>query len=119
MNSGTAPLVHAPLEFRTSSGGPKTAQTLVACPNCGGPCFIRKSDRLTEIVKRMTCHCTNTACAMTFEAEIIAIRIFSPGGCLRDDIRLPVVVREQVPHIYPPTGKPDTKQISMFESDTT
>ena len=112
-------MAFAPLMFRLSNGGPRCTDTMVACPNCYAPAFIRRSERLTETVKHMQCHCTNTACGLTFEAEIIVTRIFSPGGCLRDDIGLPIVPRNDLVHIYPPSGKPDTEQISMFEADTT
>lgn len=108
------PLMLAPLEFRTRSGGRHSPQnSLVTCPVCEAPAFVRRSERVTRTVKHLHGHCTNTGCGATFRAEIALIHMFNPG--LDPDPDLPICQRDQVPHVLPPAREgEDDSQISMF-----
>lgn len=110
------PLIEAELEFRLRSGGsPAKDSAFVTCPKCEAPCFIRKSIRITVIVKHLIAHCTNSGCGHTFKAEVAFIHSLVEGNIDRPDLNLPVCPRDQVPHILPPARDgPDSDQISMF-----
>lgn len=74
------PLIHAPLEFRIRSGGaPAKDSAFITCPKCEAPCFIRRSERITETVKHLHAHCTNTGCGHTFLSQVKAL-LPPPGG---------------------------------------
>ncbi len=113
------PLIEAPLSFRTRSGGAQVKHNaLIVCPKCDAPCFIRKSDRLTERVKHIIAHCTNSGCGHTFLLEQTFVHSFNPGLIDRPDLALPVCPLEQVPHIIPPARSgpdDDPAQITMFD----
>ena len=110
------PLLEAPIEFRIRSGGaPAKDSALVICPKCDAPCFIRKSIRVTETVKHLICHCTDSGCGHTFKSELVFIHSLVEGNVDRPDLNLPVCPRDQVPHVRPPTRDgPGQDQISMF-----
>lgn len=112
------PLVEAPLAFRLQNGGPASGdRALVTCPKCNAPAFIRRSERLTELVKVMTCHCTSSGCGHIFEAQIVVTATLVPGLVERPDLNLPVRPRDQVPHVMPPKrGGDDPDQVSMFDA---
>ena len=108
------PLILAPLEFRTRSGGaPAQQNSLLTCPVCEAPAFVRKSERKTKTVKHIRGHCTNTGCGATFLCDLSLIHMFNPG--VDPDPDLPVCPRDQVPHVMPPgRAADDDSQISMF-----
>lgn len=111
------PLIEAPLEFRVRSGGaPARDSAFITCPKCEAPCFIRRSERITEKVKHLHAHCTNTGCGHTFMAEVSFVYSFNPGLVSRPDLDLPLCPREKIPHVLPPRngGEPESDQISMF-----
>lgn len=110
-------LLHVPLQFRMRSGGSQSPdRAFVICPKCDAPSFIRHSERLTEKVKHMTCHCTNSGCGHIFTMELSFVHSLVEGNLDRPDLDLPVCPREQVRHILPPArdGPDNTDQISMF-----
>lgn len=111
------PMVHAPLEFRLRGGStsPKRDTALIICPKCEEPCFIRRSSRVTERVKDIEAHCTNTGCGHTFALQLVFVHSISPGLLDRPDLDLPVCPRDQIPHVTArkPAGEDDA-QISMF-----
>lgn len=110
------PLIEAPLEFRLRSGGaPAKDSSFITCPKCEAPCFIRRSERITERVKHLHAHCTNTGCGHTFMSEVSFVYSFNPGLVDRPDLDLPLCPREKIPHVLPPRGKDDEQsQMSMF-----
>lgn len=111
------PLVFAPLEFRLqmAEDGAKGRASMY-CPNCGAPAFIRDSERVTTTYRWMDYHCTNTACMMAFRAELAVVKVLNPGMAMRDDLHVPVALREEVAHVMPPRGgDADPDQVSMFE----
>ncbi|WP_337846884.1 ogr/Delta-like zinc finger family protein [Sphingomonas sp.] len=110
------PLIEAPLEFRVRSGGaPAKASAFITCPKCEAPCFIRRSERITEKVKHLHAHCTNTGCGHTFMVEVSFVYSFNPGLVNRPDLDLPLCPREKIPHVLPPrSGEADDDQMSMF-----
>lgn len=112
----TAPLIHAPLEFRLRSGGaPAKDSAFVTCPKCEAPCFIRRSERITETVKHLTAHCTNSGCGHIFKVEVSFIHSLVEGNIQRPELNLPVCPREEVAHVLPPVRDgPDERQRSMF-----
>lgn len=117
--TSTGPLIEAPLAFRLRSGGkPSKDDALVICPKCEAPCFIRKSDRVSERVKHILAHCTNTGCAHTFLLELVFVHSISPGLIDRPDLDLPICPSNRVPNVIPPRrDKDDGDQISMFSGD--
>lgn len=109
------PLVYAPLQFRLRSGGSQAGTAaLVTCPKCDEPCFIRRSDPVTERVKDLEAHCTNTGCAHTFALQLVFVHSISPGLIERPDLDLPVCPRNQIPHVTARKPDKDGDQISMF-----
>jgi hypothetical protein len=113
-----APIVHAPLDFRTRSGGRKSKKdgAFITCPKCDEPCFIRRSIRITETVKHLVSHCTNTGCGHTFLAELAFVHSFNPGLIERPDLNLTVCPRDKVPHTMARSpADQDPNQISMFD----
>lgn len=110
------PLVEAPLQMRLRSGGaPAKDKALVTCPKCEAPCFIRRSERITETVKHLVAHCTNSGCGHTFMAQIVFVHSYNPGLVDRPDLDLPICPRDQIPNILPPRGGDDDgSQMSMF-----
>ncbi len=112
------PLIEADLEFRIRNGGaPAKSDALINCPKCDAPCFIRKSQRITEKVKHLICHCTDSGCGHIFRSEIVFVHTLVPGNIDRPDLDLPVCPRDQVPHIRPPQrDDPDDSQMSMFRT---
>lgn len=111
------PLVEAPLQFQLRSGGaPARDSAFVLCPKCDAPCFIRRSERITETVKHLTAHCTNSGCGHIFKCEVAFIHTLVPGLLDRPDLDLPVCPPGQVPHVLPPArdGPDDERQRSMF-----
>lgn len=111
------PLIEAPLQFRTSSGGERAKHNaLITCPKCEAPCFIRRSTRVTERVKNIDAHCTNTGCGHTFALDLVFVHSYNPGLIDRPDLNLPVCPREKVPHVLPPTrdAPDDPNQLTMF-----
>jgi len=110
------PLIEAPLEFRVRSGGaPAKDSAFITCPKCEAPCFIRRSERITERVKHLHAHCTNTGCGHTFLAEVNFVHSFNPGMVDRPDLDLPECPRDKIPHVMPPRGDDaPTDQMSMF-----
>ncbi len=109
------PVVYAPLQFRMRSGGVQSKQdALILCPKCDEPSFIRRSDRVTETVKEIEAHCTNTGCAHTFLLQMVFVHSYSPGLIDRPDLNLPVCAREKVPHVTTRNPEKDAAQISMF-----
>lgn len=108
------PLIHAPLEFRMSSRGTQASRALILCPKCDAPAYIRRSQRITETVKHLTCHCTNTGCGHTWLAELAFVHSFNPGLIDRADLNLKVCPRDQVPHVFPTEKEDDARQLSMF-----
>ncbi len=110
------PLIEAELEFRLrSGGGPAKDSAFIVCPKCDAPCFIRKSLRLTQTVKHLICHCTDSGCGHIFRAEVAFIHSLVEGNIDRPDLDLPVCPRDQVPHVRPPARDgPDPDQVSMF-----
>ena len=112
------PLIEAPLQFRTSSGGERAKHNaLITCPKCDAPCFIRRSARVTGLVKHIDAHCTNTGCGHTFMLELVFVHSYNPGLVDRPDLNLPVCPRDQVPHVLPPSrdGPDDPNQMTMFD----
>jgi hypothetical protein len=110
------PLVHAPLEFRIRSGGaPAKDSAFITCPKCEAPCFIRRSERITETVKHLHAHCTNTGCGHTFLSQVSFVHSFNPGLVERADLNLPLCPRDQIPQVMP-AGRDngDDNQINMF-----
>lgn len=114
--SPNPPLIHAPLEFRLRSGGaPAKDSAFVTCPKCEAPCFIRRSERITETVKHLTAHCTNSGCGHIFKVEVSFIHSLVEGNIQRPELNLPVCPREEVAHVLPPVRDgPDERQRSMF-----
>ncbi|MXO73561.1 ogr/Delta-like zinc finger family protein [Alteraurantiacibacter buctensis] len=111
------PLAYAPLQFRLHSGGRNSNHALVACPKCEAPAFIRDSEQLTEKVKHLICHCTNSGCGHVFKMELAFVHTLVAGNLDRPDLDLPVCPRDQVTHILPPPrGANDADQISMFDT---
>lgn len=110
------PLLRAPLEFRLRSGGaPAKDSAFITCPKCEAPCFIRRSERITETVKHLHAHCTNTGCGHTFLSQVSFVHSFNPGLVDRPDLNLPVCPRDQVPHVMPPAREgTDENQLTMF-----
>lgn len=110
------PLIEAPLEFRVRSGGaPAKDSAFITCPKCEAPCFIRRSERITERVKHLHAHCTNTGCGHTFLAEVNFVHSFNPGLVDRPDLDLPHCPRDKIPHVMPPrSDDPPADQMSMF-----
>lgn len=113
------PLIEAPMSFRAGSGGRKSGHNaMIICPKCDAPAFIRRSHRVTERVKHIDAHCTNTGCAHTFLLELVFVHSYNPGLIDRPDLDLPVCPLEQVPHIMPPARSgpdDDPAQITMFD----
>lgn len=113
------PLIEAPLQFRTSSGGALAKHNaLITCPKCDAPCFIRRSARQTATVKHIDAHCTNTGCAHTFMLEMVFVHSYNPGLVDRPDLNLPVCPHEKVPHVMPPASGgsgDDPGQMTMFD----
>ena len=111
------PSMVAPLDFRMCNGR-SNSRALITCPNCCAPCYIRDSARVTETFKKLTVHCTNTACMAAFSADISITMVLNPGLELRADLDLPIREAAQVPHVMPPkAGHGDPDQISMFTGD--
>lgn len=109
------PLINAPLQTRLRSGGKMAKDSaFIICPKCDEPCFIRRSERITEKVKHLEAHCTNTGCGHTFAAQVVFVHSFSPGLIDRPDLDLPVCPRDQVPHVSARKADEDSAQISMF-----
>lgn len=110
------PMISAPLQMRLRSGGkPAKDSAFITCPKCDEPCFIRRSERITEKVKHLEAHCTNTGCGHTFAAQVVFVHSYSPGLIDRPDLDLPVCPREQVPHVSArKADEEDPAQISMF-----
>lgn len=107
MNDHTAtlsrPLVEAPLQFRMQPGGLKSGPNcFLLCPKCNAPAFIRRSERVTETVTQMTCHCTDSACGHTYRSDIVFVHSLVEGNIDRPDLNLPVCPRDQVTHVRPP-----------------
>lgn len=113
--SALGPLIEAPLQFRLRSGGRQSSDAFVICPKCEAPCYIRRSQRLSEKVKHLDAHCTNTGCGHTFMAELVFVHSYNPGLVDRSDLDLPLCPRDQVPHILPPSRDAPEDQISMFD----
>ena len=89
---------------------------LITCPKCEAPCFIRRSVRVTETVKHLTAHCTNSGCGHTFLSEIVFVHSFNPGLIDRPDLKLAQCPADQIPHVLPPSRDgPDDGQMSMFD----
>ena len=114
----SGPLVEAPLELRLRSGGTLSKDSaLVICPKCEAPCFIRRSVRITETVKHLTAHCTNSGCGHIFKAELAFVHSLVPGNLDRPDLDLAVCPKEEVVHVLPPSrGNADRDQRTMFDS---
>lgn len=110
------PLIEANLEFRLRSGGaPAKDSAFIVCPKCDAPCFIRKSLRLTQTVKHLICHCTDSGCGHIFRSEVAFIHSLVEGNIARPDLDLAVCPRDQVPHVRPPVRDgPDPDQSSLF-----
>lgn len=111
-------LIEAPLEFRLRSGGAQArSSAFITCPKCEAPAFVRRSERVTEMVKHLVAHCTNSGCGHIFKMELAFIHTLVEGNIDRPDLNLPVCPRDQVPHVLPPSrAGPDEDQISMFGS---
>jgi len=110
-------LIHAPLAFRVSNGGAGARDPFIVCPKCEAPAFIRRSERQTEKVKHLTCHCTNSACGHIFKMELVFVHTLVPGNIDRPDLDLPVCPRDQLHHVMPPPrASADDGQITMFDS---
>lgn len=106
--------VYAPLQFRRRSGGePAGSSAFVTCPVCEAPMLIRRSDRVTNTVKTLEGHCSNTGCGATGAFEVTLRHLYNPG--LHPDPGLPVCPREKVPQVYPPPRDLDDRQVSMFD----
>jgi hypothetical protein len=114
--SSYRPVIEAPLEFRLRSGGaPSKGSSFVTCPKCEAPCFIRRSTRITVLVKELTAHCTNSGCGHIFDVQVCFVHSLVPGLIDRPDLHLQVCPREKVAHVFPPSGRDaDGDQISMF-----
>lgn len=110
------PLIEAPLQFRVRSGGSQTRdRAFILCPKCDAPGFIRHSLRITEQVKQLHVHCTNTGCGHTFLAELAFVHSFNPGLIDRPDLNLKQCPRDLIPQVLPPSGEPpDDDQMTMF-----
>lgn len=110
------PMIHAPLQFRLRAGSTSASRdgALIICPKCSEPSFIRRSTRLTERVKEIEAHCTNTGCGHTFLLQLVFVHSYSPGLIERPDLDLPVCPRDQVPHVTARSPDHDEDQISMF-----
>jgi ssDNA-binding Zn-finger/Zn-ribbon topoisomerase 1 len=106
------PLIEAPLEFRTRSAGTLGKdKAFIICPKCEAPMFIRRSERMTETIKHLHAHCTNTGCGLTAAFEVGLIHVFNPGLIHRPDLNLPQCPAEKIP---PARGGADDGQFSMF-----
>lgn len=112
------PLIEANLEFRLRSGGaPAKDSAFIVCPKCDAPCFIRKSLRLTQTVKHLICHCTDSGCGHIFRSKVAFIHPRVEGNISRPDLDLAVCPHDQVPHVRPPVRDgPDPDQSSLFTS---
>ena len=112
------PLIEAPLEFRLRSGGAQArSSAFITCPKCEAPAFVRRSERVTEMVKHLVAHCTNSGCGHIFKMELAFIHTLVEGNIDRPDLNLPVCPRDQVPHVLPPSrAGPDDDQMTMFGS---
>lgn len=110
------PMVEAKLQFRLQPGGRKAgANCFMLCPKCDAPAFIRRSERMSETVTQMTCHCTDSACGHIFRADIVFVHTLVEGNIDRPDLNLPVCPRDQLVHVRPPASEADEDQPSFFE----
>jgi hypothetical protein len=120
MTADHRPLIEAPLQFRMKSGGTTgRASAMITCPKCDAPAFIRRSQRVSALVKHIDAHCTNTGCGHTFMLELVFIHSYNPGLIDRPDLHLTLCPREKVPHVLPPApggGDEDPDQMTMFAS---
>ncbi len=110
------PMVEAKLQFRLQPGGRKAgANCFMLCPKCDAPAFIRRSERMSETVTQMTCHCTDSACGHIFRADIVFVHTLVEGNIDRPDLNLPVCPRDQLVHVRPPASDVDEDQPTFFE----
>tara|TARA_R100000406_G_scaffold7572_1_gene4972 strand:+ start:226 stop:609 length:384 start_codon:yes stop_codon:yes gene_type:complete len=112
----SGPMVHAPLQFRLAPGGRSAGSTcFLLCPRCDAPAFIRRSERKTEQVTQMECHCTDTACGHTYRADIVFVHSICAGNFSRPDLDLPVCPRDQVTHVRPPGRDANEDEPTFFD----
>jgi hypothetical protein len=113
----SGPLLSAPMEFRIQSGGKLSpTRAFAVCPKCNAPGAIRHSERITETVKHLFVHCSNSGCGHVFKMELAFIHSLVEGNIDRPDLDLPVCPRDQVPHILPPARDgPEADQMTMFD----
>jgi len=111
------PMVEAPLEFRLRIGGNTARRNhSLLCPRCEAPAFIRRSQRVSEQVTQMECHCSNTACGHTYRADVVFVHSICEGNFPRPDLNLPVCPRDQITHVRPPGEHADEDAPTFFDA---
>ena len=112
-------MVEAPLQFRLAPGGKSAGRNcFLLCPKCDAPAYIRRSERKTETVTQMVCHCTDSACGHTYRADIVFVHSLVEGNIDRPDLDLPVCPREEVTHVRPPGRETDEEAPTFFDPRT-
>lgn len=116
------PLIEAPLRSQIRPGGSRTSKSkaFLLCPVCDAPMTIRQSHRDTNMVKQITCQCSNPGCNSSSVWQISLVYMLNPGLHFTPEMNLPLCPRDRIPQIYPPSSETevDDRQVSMFEGDT-
>ncbi len=92
----------------------------IICPVCNAGGAIHGSEHVTELVKTLWVHCTNTTCGMTWRMQLSFEFVVSPSAIERPGLSLPQPPPEFRRQIYPagppgPADASDPNQIDMFD----
>ncbi len=95
----------------------------ITCPHCQSDCLINGSHRVTDLVRDLQVHCSNTDCGHTFKAQVSFVYTISPSAMPREGLDLPMAppeYRRQSSATAQDEDGPhhDPNQFNMFEDPT-
>ncbi|MXO64876.1 ogr/Delta-like zinc finger family protein [Altericroceibacterium endophyticum] len=97
----------------------------VICPVCHANGRIEGSEHVTDLVKTLWVHCSNTSCGMTWRMHLSFEFVISPSAIHRPDLNLPGAPSDYPRQTYAP-GPPasvataedahDPNQMTIFDN---
>ncbi|WP_411341187.1 ogr/Delta-like zinc finger family protein [Sphingopyxis sp. J-6] len=92
--------------------------SLIPCPHCGAPSYIRTSEMVTPTSKDLFYLCLNTDCGFTWKAQIAIVYGLSPSAIPNPQIDIPMAPDSITRKTYfPPPPGYDTRTIDMFDNE--
>jgi len=92
--------------------------SMIPCPHCHAPSYIRTSEMVTPTSKDLFCLCMNPDCGFTWKAQMSIVYGLSPSAIPNPQLDIPMAPPSVTRKTYfPPPPGYDTATLDMFDND--